>query len=198
MLDEEGTLTFPENKTEIDDYEFGIHFEDTDEVIENKNRTINFVKKIIIGPFIKKIGICAFSSCIYLEELDFSNANELELIHDMAFMDCSKIKNLYLPENIKHIGTYSFGDCNNLTHVDLKGIISIYHNSFMGAPISYFNAPLLEEILNHMCFGRNQKYFRYDYRKICTIIVPNKFYWNFKIEFPNAEICESINQFILK
>ena len=88
------------------------------------------------GSLLQKINQSAFKECIYLEEVDFSNCNQLTTIEHYAFWECTKLSILKLTSSINYIGGNAFRDsCINMI-IDLTNIES-FTDSFLGNPMSF-------------------------------------------------------------
>ncbi len=80
---------------------------DNEEILFNSFYGANNIKKVIIGPNVKKIGKNAFEWCSNLEEIDFSNSNIVE-IEEKAFNYCMNLKKIELPISLKKLGYGAF------------------------------------------------------------------------------------------
>lgn len=61
-----------------------------------------------------KIWYGSFSGCNGLESIRFSTSGEITEIGAKAFMGCSGLKSMKLPEGVKKLGEYSFSGCTGL------------------------------------------------------------------------------------
>lgn len=72
----------------------------------------------------------AFYSCKSLEEVDFTNANDLTKIWLYSFQDCTSLKKVTFNEGLQYIEDNAFNNCN-LTEVTFGGsLITIGANAF--------------------------------------------------------------------
>ncbi len=79
-----------------------------------------YVKKIVIGKNIKKIGASAFESCTKLTTVTFKKTSKVASIGKKAFYKCSALKKISLPASIKKIGDSAFYDCKKLATVSFE------------------------------------------------------------------------------
>ena len=76
-----------------------------------------------------ELGVCAFSNCSGLKAITLPT--DLKSVGDFAFSDCSSLETLNLPSGITTIGNYAVWYCENLTSVTLpSGLISIGDRAF--------------------------------------------------------------------
>jgi len=90
------------------------------------------LKKVTIGAQVKDIGAEAF----YFNEittLDFASNAALTTIGTEAFANCSKIKQIVLPENLVTVGTAAFKNCYECAKIDLGGTKYVYSEAFESA-----------------------------------------------------------------
>lgn len=77
---------------------------------------------------VTEIGQQAFMSCKSMVNLTIGNC--IDTIANMAFMFCSGLTEIYIPDNVTKIGS-SFGMCTNLINVTIgKGITNIGNSAF--------------------------------------------------------------------
>ena len=127
-------ITLPENLTEI-----------ADELLSNTPLTsINIpvtatrigdlafygtnLSSVVIPPSVETIGAGAFHRCYSLESVTFNSG--LKRIENGnwkgAFMDCTSLKELILPETLEYIGDMAFVGCSNLETILLPESINDY------------------------------------------------------------------------
>ena len=111
---------------------------DVTEICENSfSKSQKTLKKLSFsGSLLQKIRNSAFKECIYLEEVDFSNCNQLTRIEYHAFWGCTKLSILKLTSSINWIGTNAFRGCCINAIIDLTNIDSV-GDSFLGNPMSF-------------------------------------------------------------
>ncbi|MBR1373010.1 leucine-rich repeat protein, partial [bacterium] len=130
------TVTLPETCTDIDYYAFfGCKYM-TD----------------VFGGNIKNVGICAFSKCEELSNIDISEVNtiagnglsstgikefvnsSIEKIEHSAFSGCKSLEFVNLP-NVEIIGRHAFYYCENLSNISLSNnLLSIGEDAFYECP----------------------------------------------------------------
>lgn len=76
-----------------------------------------YVRKLIVGDGITRIGDNAFLKCSYLESVEFQSKGSLTTIGTQAFYDCYKIKTLAFPSGLTGIGRNAFAWCYGVTTV---------------------------------------------------------------------------------
>lgn len=101
-------LTFPSNVTEIGEHAFadtGIeHLHLPDGIKYISKGCFSHCKKLqefTAGEGLSVVSDRVFSGCTALEKLDFRPAKALNRIHDLAFLDCSKVKAVLCREDQK-------------------------------------------------------------------------------------------------
>ena len=60
-----------------------------------------------------------FNGCSSLEELDFGSNSSLEVIESQAFVGCSHLKNLTLPNSLLKIGKKAFYGCSAIEKIEI-------------------------------------------------------------------------------
>lgn len=60
----------------------------------------------------QEIGVCAFEYCYNLTKVKFDD--ELRVIKGGAFRGCNKLKEVFIPQHVVHIGKHAFKDCSRL------------------------------------------------------------------------------------
>lgn len=76
----------------------------------------NRIKRVEIGVGITSIGSCAFANCGNLQEVLFQGTN-LQEIGWGAFMNCTRLRMMSLPQQLQKIETIAFANCSALTTV---------------------------------------------------------------------------------
>lgn len=113
LMDENGTITIPDNVTEIGAGAFA-----------NEG-----LKTIIIPGTVKKIGANAFAYNTTLETVIMQEG--VEEIGDNAFAGCDNLKNITLAQSLKKIGRMAFYSCDNLQEIEIpRNIEVLSHNVF--------------------------------------------------------------------
>ena len=80
----------------------------------------SLLTKVNINNNITTINESAFSLCEKLTDVEINTADsKLENINANAFNECSSLRNINLPENLKQIGEYAFNECSSLRNINL-------------------------------------------------------------------------------
>ena len=75
----------------------------------------------------------AFYSCKSLERIELTDANQLEVIGDSAFENCSVLTTLFLPNSLKSIGSKTFSQCSAIDNLIIpSSVTNIGNNAFSG------------------------------------------------------------------
>ena len=94
------------------------------------------IKKVVVPKHIEEIPEQAFQGCTNLE---YAELNSKKIGYN-AFMDCSKLSEVYIKDQIKEIAVSSFKDCTSLNKVRIDNINSwcnIDFNSETSNPLFY-------------------------------------------------------------
>ena len=105
------------------------------------------ISSITIPAKVKYIGTAAFLRCISLTTVAYSNGATLEVIADEAFMECSALADVKIPQTIKSIGTFVFKECPALVSIAIPETCNAYS--------SYKNALLIDKSTKTLIFGCN-------------------------------------------
>ena len=70
------------------------------------------IEEVYIPKSVETICAEAFFQCSNLRKVDFEDGIKLKEINYFTFVGCSKIENIDLPDSLKAIYAYSFGDCS--------------------------------------------------------------------------------------
>lgn len=76
------------------------------------------LKSVTIPSSVKKIGSCAFDSCIQLTAVSMEDGGVVT-IESMAFNDCDELVTVYIPESVMSIEKMAFHDCGALKSVTI-------------------------------------------------------------------------------
>ena len=115
--------------------EWQYEVDSSDNIINLDCKTTTVTGKVEIPAAIDGKNVISLKEEIFkgytgLTEVVFSNT--LQKIGYEAFEECSGLKKISIPENVKTIGNFAFCDCTGLTEVTLnKGIIEIGTGAFM-------------------------------------------------------------------
>lgn len=105
------------------------------------------ITNVFVPPTIKQINSFAFSNCLNLDEVEFSNDCEINTIKTNAFSH-SSIDHILIPKSVEYIEKNAFSYCNKLKtlqfHDDSK--ISVFESSlFFRSSIENISIPSLFE-----------------------------------------------------
>ena len=73
------------------------------------------IPREVNGVIVKSIGECAFLGCTLLTEVSIPDS--VEDIDGWAFRDCSGLTKITIPDSVTHIGDIAFGGCSSLTDI---------------------------------------------------------------------------------
>ena len=106
----------------------------THHVTVNDNKTYHpEVTKVIIPASVKYISNYAFYGMRNLETVEFEAGSVLTKVDVGAFMDCTSLKNITLPDSTWIIGMKAFANCSSLqTFYIPKGTVTIGNMVFAG------------------------------------------------------------------
>ena len=76
------------------------------------------LKKVVIPPTVKELGICAFSCCYSLKDLAIPHG--VTTIKGQAFMLNSAMRSISIPSTVTKIGDGVFNYCNQLKYVKIS------------------------------------------------------------------------------
>ena len=88
------------------------------------------VKAVRIGMGIETIGSCAFANCRNLTEVVFED-NSCTKIAWGAFLNCDRLVNIALPNQVKSIGTIAFANCKSLNSVKVPDQCHVQDQAFL-------------------------------------------------------------------
>ena len=81
------------------------------------------VRSVAIGKGITRIGSYAFANCKELSEVVFAGTSMSEIGWG-AFMNCSRLRTISLPQTIKKVETIAFAGCTTLPSVKYNAAFS--------------------------------------------------------------------------
>jgi len=120
-----------------------------------------YVKKIVIGEGVTRVGDYAFRGADKVEDIQFSST--VEEIGEVAFRKNTALKKIVLPDNLKTIGWKAFEYCEALEDVEFnKGLKEIDEYAFQDCNIKelHFPAEMAAEIKTRAFhYNRNLEYF---------------------------------------
>lgn len=90
-----------------------------EKIISDAFINVGYLNSISLPSTLKEIASSAFLNCTNLIDVDFTKATGLEVIGDYAFMGCSLLSKIELPNTVKTIGTYAFADASNVKTINI-------------------------------------------------------------------------------
>ncbi|WP_296692421.1 InlB B-repeat-containing protein [uncultured Treponema sp.] len=82
---------------------------------------------------VKSIGIALYSNENVKVNLDLSGTTGLESIPEFAFLECTGLTNIEIPESVTHIDWDAFRECIGLTDIKIPASVTIIEkNAFFG------------------------------------------------------------------
>lgn len=86
---------------------------------------------ITIPSYIKIIGLSCFSGCTSLESVVFEENSQLTTLKQKAFINCTSLSSIELPDSVETIGNQAFYQCTSLTNITLPAnLITIGDSCF--------------------------------------------------------------------
>ena len=110
------------------------------------------VRKVQIAEGITRIGSCAFANCHNLQEVVFLGTDVSEIGWG-AFLNCSRLRTISLPRQLRAIGTIAFANCSSLISLKFPNQCRVGDQAF----VSCTNLKSIElsptTILGHYVFA---------------------------------------------
>lgn len=119
-LDESGTLTIS-GVGEM--YNFGHTDAGYTVAPWNENKNKNELLSIVIEPGVTSIGNNAFLGCSGVTNVSIPNT--VTLVGPFAFDNCSALKDISIPEGVTEIGSYAFSNCGSLKSITIPSSVTI-------------------------------------------------------------------------
>ncbi len=118
-----GTLTLPEDITNIATYAFGNCSGIRKVIIPDNVKSIghyafkncNNITNVIVGDSVTYIGGRVFENCTSLKEITIGNS--VKTIENYAFYKCTGITSIVIPNSVTSIGSETFYNCTSLTNI---------------------------------------------------------------------------------
>ena len=162
LMDENGTVTIPDNVTEIGAGAFAneglktIIIPGTVKKIGANAFAYNTtLETVIMQEGVEEIGTDAFQFCTNLKNVELPES--LIKIGNKAFYSCINLQEVSIPSNIKIIGTYTFASCLSLNKIELKdGLEEIENNSFLFTAFSEITIPSTVDTIGSSAFYGNK------------------------------------------
>ena len=132
LMDENGSLTIPENVKAIGEGAFAdlsglktiIIPGTVEEIRQNAFRNNADLENVILQEGVKKIGAQAFQSCVNIKSVELPES--LENIETQAFYLCTSLSKIEIPANVEYLSAYAFSGCSNMVEIILnEGLKSI-------------------------------------------------------------------------
>ncbi|MCM1132427.1 MAG: leucine-rich repeat domain-containing protein [Ruminococcus flavefaciens] len=111
------------------------------------------LKEIIVPDSVNEIDRHAFSFNEKLEKIDLSGTS-VETLDTMAFINCTSLNEVLLPETLTEIGLAVFFGCENLAEITLPSqLIVIGQSSFAGTSMMSVRIPDSVTFIGYCAFG---------------------------------------------
>lgn len=88
------------------------------------------VRKVEIQRGVTRIGSCAFANCQNLQEVVFTGTDLVEIGWG-AFLNCTRLRNISLPVQVRLIETIAFANCNSLASVTIPDQCRVGDQAFV-------------------------------------------------------------------
>ena len=160
LMDENGSLTIPENVTAIGEGAFAdlsglttiIIPGTVEEIRQNAFRNNADLENVILQEGVKSIGANAFQNCSNIKNVDLPES--LENIGNQAFQACINLQSIKIPSKITMINYYAFTSCIKLTNIELpNGLKIIDDKTFYDCNIEEITLPSGLEHIGEDVFG---------------------------------------------
>lgn len=148
-----GVLTFKAGLTGVPDNAFNYTASQNTAYVESlsKIKVIQFEE----NSQAKLLGNSSFKSLPNLEKIDLSNCSSLTTIYENAFLNCTKVSEIILPEDLLEIKNSAFQNCKEVQSIRLNSKLTTMGNSvFSGC--SKLSAVTVET--NNLTCGNNVFY----------------------------------------
>ena len=148
LMDENGSLTIPENVKAIGEGAFAdlsglktiIIPGTVEEIRKNAFANNTDLENVILEEGIKTIGYGAFKGCSNL--INITIPNSVENIESLAFYLCSSLNKIQIPPKVKIIYDSTFNGCTNLVEILLPdGLAEIRSTALYNTNITEINLP---------------------------------------------------------
>ncbi|MBO4800510.1 MAG: leucine-rich repeat protein [Bacteroidaceae bacterium] len=88
------------------------------------------IRKVVFERGVTSVGSCAFAGCEDIQEVIF-NGTELKRIGWGAFYNCSRLRNISLPVQVREIGPIAFANCSSITSVKIPDHCRVGEQAFV-------------------------------------------------------------------
>ena len=107
------------------------------------------MKEVVIPNTIETLGFGVFQMCSSLEKVTFESGSKVTELKDSMFYQCTKLKEVVFPENLKSIKVLAFYKCTSLETVTLpEGFTTLYNAAFLDC--TNLKTVIVPDSLNHM------------------------------------------------
>ena len=162
LMDENGTVTIPDNVTEIGAGAFAneglktIIIPGTVKKIQANAFAYNStLETVIMQEGVEEIGGWAFANCDKLKNIQFPES--LTKISQMAFYNCDNLEEIKIPSQIKTIENNTFDDCRKLSKVTLNDKLeTIGMSAFEDTIFSEISIPASVTSISEAAFSNNK------------------------------------------
>ena len=76
-----------------------------------------YIERIYLPESLETIDVGAFRCCENLKEVDFSTAQSVTVIDELAFLGCSSLASVTIPASVTSIGDSAFYHCDSMTGI---------------------------------------------------------------------------------
>ena len=163
LMDENGSLTIPENVKAIGEGAFAdlsglktiIIPGTVEEIRQNAFRNNADLENVIIQDGVKSIGANAFQACGNIKHVDLPES--LETLGNNSFYNCTMLQSINIPSKIEVIPSHTFADCTSLSEVTLPEKLKIIDvRAFYNCNISEITLPNVLTSIGNDAFGSNK------------------------------------------
>ena len=161
LMDENGSLTIPENVKAIGEGAFAdlsglttiIIPGTVEEIRRNAFRNNADLENVILQEGVKSIGSNAFRDCSNIKNVELPES--IETIGSLAFAGCISLQEIKIPSNVERIMASTFAGCTSLSKVELpEGLKNIEQTVFSNCNIlSEITLPKSLESIGNNVFG---------------------------------------------
>ena len=162
LMDENGTITIPDNVTEIGAGAFAneglktIIIPGTVKKIQANAFAYNStLETVIMQEGVEEIGNNAFGNCLNLKNIQLPES--LTQLGSQVFYSCQNLQEVSIPSKIKIIQSYTFAGCTSLAKIELKeGVKEIRYSSFTDTAFFEITIPSTVDTIESSVFYGNK------------------------------------------
>ena len=163
LMDENGTVTIPDNVTEIGAGAFAneglktIIIPGTVKKIQANAFAYNStLETVIMQEGVEEIGREAFRNCSNLKNVTLPQS--LIIMKGYSFLSCASLQQVSIPEKVENIESHTFNGCYSLNKVELsEGLKKIGKGAFRDTSFSEIIIPSTVETMENNIFFGNTK-----------------------------------------